>query len=596
MSLLNIALIAVLLSCSSLYSQQATVTENLTIPFTADSGSVKIPASGPQQVDAPLILHFPANFPVDTQACLAALAQGAGICRADYVPVPVTVKYSPMNYSASPGESVRLSGQVILPLAIAQRGSKNGRFEYVKETVCPPNGSCSTVEGMNPISQSFLFPEPVTFATFILSAGRKQLGGKQAERLDFGTAHLSGILTVSVTVPASTKCAKDDKKYAVPALSQFDSRWASSCYNGFSGDCIDTVAPAPNPTGKHETIGDYGCNLTALAALLTTAGLPELPSSLNTFLEGHDDYSHRNVDIVGAIRSLRSIKQNKLNFVSLNDARRNLPSTSDDIADALDNGPLLAAVESRGKAQGHFLVITGRACQDDGTYQFSVMNPGHRSPDGTLTENAIVRGYVQDPPDLSLIHIAGSEAVELLLIGPDGKRVGYDPVSETVVDDIPLPDSVYDRDFVADPDTGDPISEISKFLTLHHPKPGPYILRIVGVSAGVYDLKVSVDSTDGSSQGDYKFNGVAAPGSSSTYRLAYSSNNDPVTSIVAVPGDTNGDGLVDCTDIAVVKASFGKRTGENGFAANADVNGDGVVDIRDLALVSQHLPTGTRCQ
>jgi hypothetical protein len=62
-----------------------------------------------------------------------------------------------------------------------------------------------------------------------------------------------------------------------------------------------------------------------------------------------------------------------------------------------------------------------------------------------------------------------------------------------------------------------------------------------------------------------------------------------------IPGDLNGDGKVDCADLAIVKASFGKRCGQAGFNSKADVNGDCVVDVRDLAFVSQKLPVGTRC-
>jgi hypothetical protein len=62
----------------------------------------------------------------------------------------------------------------------------------------------------------------------------------------------------------------------------------------------------------------------------------------------------------------------------------------------------------------------------------------------------------------------------------------------------------------------------------------------------------------------------------------------------AVVGDVNGDGRVDCTDLAIVKASYGKRTGQAGFDSRADVNRNGVVDIADLALVSRQLPIGTK--
>ena len=63
-----------------------------------------------------------------------------------------------------------------------------------------------------------------------------------------------------------------------------------------------------------------------------------------------------------------------------------------------------------------------------------------------------------------------------------------------------------------------------------------------------------------------------------------------------IPGDVNGDGVVDCSDIAVVKAVFGMKTGQQSFDIRADVNSDGIVDIRDLSFVSQHLAARTKCQ
>ena len=60
-------------------------------------------------------------------------------------------------------------------------------------------------------------------------------------------------------------------------------------------------------------------------------------------------------------------------------------------------------------------------------------------------------------------------------------------------------------------------------------------------------------------------------------------------------GDVDSDGDVDCADLAIVKASFGKRTGQAGFDARADVIKDGVINARDVAHVSQRLPKGTVC-
>jgi hypothetical protein len=64
---------------------------------------------------------------------------------------------------------------------------------------------------------------------------------------------------------------------------------------------------------------------------------------------------------------------------------------------------------------------------------------------------------------------------------------------------------------------------------------------------------------------------------------------------IKLTGDANGDNTVDCADLAIVKASLGKRTGQAGFDARADLTGDGLVDARDLAYVSQRLPKGTVC-
>ena len=62
-----------------------------------------------------------------------------------------------------------------------------------------------------------------------------------------------------------------------------------------------------------------------------------------------------------------------------------------------------------------------------------------------------------------------------------------------------------------------------------------------------------------------------------------------------VLGDVNGDALVNCADVAIVKASFGKRAGQPGFDARADLTRDGRVNVVDLTIVSRRLPAGVKC-
>ncbi len=81
-----------------------------------------------------------------------------------------------------------------------------------------------------------------------------------------------------------------------------------------------------------------------------------------------------------------------------------------------------------------------------------------------------------------------------------------------------------------------------------------------------------------------------------------SADYNPATASVVVgvtaprPGDLNKDGVVNCADMAIVKASFGKKTGQPGFDVRADVNGDGVVNVLDLSFVAKQLPAGTACK
>lgn len=61
-------------------------------------------------------------------------------------------------------------------------------------------------------------------------------------------------------------------------------------------------------------------------------------------------------------------------------------------------------------------------------------------------------------------------------------------------------------------------------------------------------------------------------------------------------GDVNRDGRVDCDDLGLVKASFGKRAGQPAFNPTVDLDTNGIVDARDLARVARQVPAGTVCK
>jgi trimeric autotransporter adhesin len=132
----------------------------------------------------------------------------------------------------------------------------------------------------------------------------------------------------------------------------------------------------------------------------------------------------------------------------------------------------------------------------------------------------------------------------------------------------------------------------------------------VGEIAG-YSIWVSTDGGDfvplleNTQDTSTFFQGVPGKGYGFVCAAKDTASNIEVQSLVAEattrvaassPADINGDGKVDCADLAIVKASFGKRRGQARFDSRADTNNDGIVDVRDLAFVAQKVPAGTKCQ
>lgn len=68
------------------------------------------------------------------------------------------------------------------------------------------------------------------------------------------------------------------------------------------------------------------------------------------------------------------------------------------------------------------------------------------------------------------------------------------------------------------------------------------------------------------------------------------------TLVVNKAGDVNGDGVVNCADVAIVKAAFGSYEGQANYDPRADLNHDFTVNVLDLAFVAAHLPSGASCR
>jgi hypothetical protein len=95
-------------------------------------------------------------------------------------------------------------------------------------------------------------------------------------------------------------------------------------------------------------------------------------------------------------------------------------------------------------------------------------------------------------------------------------------------------------------------------------------------------------NTSGLSYGYYFLNALATPVSGETKladnSLAYGNV------MVTIPGDVNGDRIVDTVDSSFISAHWypGPPIGPLGYTPNADINSDGKVGLLDAVVVSAH--------
>lgn len=103
-------------------------------------------------------------------------------------------------------------------------------------------------------------------------------------------------------------------------------------------------------------------------------------------------------------------------------------------------------------------------------------------------------------------------------------------------------------------------------------------------------LRATTSSTNGRT---YRFAALATTVAGAS--AAASGSCDVASSTPTVPGDVNGDGVVNCADVAAIRAALGAKPGDPRFSARLDVVVDNVIDVRDLQFVAQRLAAGTVC-
>ncbi|MEM2589394.1 MAG: hypothetical protein QXT44_06305, partial [Candidatus Bathyarchaeia archaeon] len=53
---------------------------------------------------------------------------------------------------------------------------------------------------------------------------------------------------------------------------------------------------------------------------------------------------------------------------------------------------------------------------------------------------------------------------------------------------------------------------------------------------------------------------------------------------IVIPGNVNGDNIVDMSDVGIVLRAYGTKKGDSKWDSNLDINGDNIVDMSDVGI------------
>jgi hypothetical protein len=128
---------------------------------------------------------------------------------------------------------------------------------------------------------------------------------------------------------------------------------------------------------------------------------------------------------------------------------------------------------------------------------------------------------------------------ELIITDPQGRRVGYDPISRIAYKEIPR--AYYEAIGLEDAESGDPGPE-TKELDIPQPLAGDYQLQVVGTDTGSYRLSIRAYDPE-LNPSIKKFRKISiTPGEVHSYSFYYARKVGAELEFTAVPGEFDGKG------------------------------------------------------
>lgn len=116
-------------------------------------------------------------------------------------------------------------------------------------------------------------------------------------------------------------------------------------------------------------------------------------------------------------------------------------------------------------------------------------------------------------------------------------------------------------------------------------QPSPKHLKTSRLQAETPTLTFTWNTT-GFAKGNYTISAYAEPVPG---EILISDNNFTYGTVyVGIPGDVDGNGIVDIKDIFAMAKAYGSYPGKPNWNPNLDVNGDAFIDIRDIFTAAKN--------
>ena len=271
--------------------------------------------------------------------------------------------------------------------------------------------------------------------------------------------------------------------------------------------------------GCGSTVADCGCAVTSMIMVgrfyNIDTGIDDSntdPGNINNWLNKSKGYSGPNVYWSKAVEYLGYIDgETKKKMVRLSFDHFNVPFASPKINTYLNDGKPIVA---KSDTYGHYFVVDSKT-KVGNVNTYTVKDPywyNTKTLNDTKNIAKKVQGYknrftkanlfsyLETPRKIAAsMRIYLASPAELVVIDPEGRKLGRDPINSMTYDEIPDSGYTAEGDIISSDDPPDEIHE-TKIVYIPNPIDGLYGVQVIGTGAGDYTLTYLIYDNEGESK------------------------------------------------------------------------------------------------